>query len=121
MAAMEQRSGTGALLANDQTYLGDVAYALTVTEAPPGDLAIAGEFAFVTAPRDLSDAAPLSLALADGTWLVIVLKQQDPLQNLYTFAGTGLYRARCVGTPHLNRRGSAAVQWQRQRTRWRRC
>ena len=94
MPDMEQRSGTDALLANDHTYLGDVAYALTVIEVPHEELAIAGEFAFVTAPRDLSAAAPLSLALADGTWLVIVLKQQDPLQNIYTFTGTGLYRAR---------------------------
>ena len=91
MPEMEQRAGIGALLANYHVYLGDVEYALTVIEAPHGDLTIAGEFAFVTAPVDLSDDAQLSLALADGTRLAIVLKHHDPLQNIYTFAGTGLY------------------------------
>ncbi len=91
---VEHCSGIGVLRANHHTYLGDVAYALTVIEAPHGDLTIAGEFAFVTAPLDLSDDAQVSLALADGTRLAIILKHQDPLQNIYTFAGIGLYRER---------------------------
>ncbi len=92
--AVEHCSGTGALRANDHTDLGDVVYALTVIQEPPEARAVAGEFAFVAAPLDVSDYTQLSLELADGNWLAIDLKYHDPLQNIYTFTGTGLYRER---------------------------
>ncbi len=91
---VEHVSGTGALRANDQTDLGDVVYALTVIQEPHGDLTVAGEFAFVAAPLDVGDYAQVSLELADDTWLAIDLTYQDPTQNIYSFAGIGVYRAR---------------------------
>src|SRR3712207_3625557 len=86
-------SGTGALLAQHHTYLGHVVYALTIIHAPHGTPTVAGEFAFVRAPRALSDDVEVSLELADGTWLAITLTYHDPTQNIYTFAGREVYRA----------------------------
>ncbi len=93
MPDVSHLAGIGHLLANHQTYLGDVEYALTIIEALYGSISVTGRFAFTTEPHDLTAYAALTLELSDGFCITIVMTYHDPIHNSYGFEMEGPYTA----------------------------
>ena len=84
--------GTGYLLANHRTYIGSVAYSITLSEDNAGTVSITGHFRFTAEPRDVTSYPTLFIQLEDSFYVGITLHQQDLQQNRYIVTGHGPLR-----------------------------
>ena len=92
MGEITQLDGTGHLLANQHTYIGDINYGITLFEEPDTTVKVTGSFQFTAEPRDVMTYPTLFIQLADSFYVGITLQQQDLQQNRYTFTGHGPLR-----------------------------
>ncbi len=84
--------GTGHLLANQHTYIGDITYHITLSEDTDTTVYVIGHVQFTAEPRDVTPYPALFIQLEESFYVGITLQQQDLQQNRSTFTGHGPLR-----------------------------